>query len=75
MELLKYANLSVLRIKKKAWMSEECYHTTLAFTDSSADCNPKKSSLPPYKSETLNLGVNASQEANGPNNGHHNAIA
>ena len=74
MQLIKYANLSGLRIKKKAWMLEENYRTTLAFTDKDADTQPKKSALPPYIACMLTLGKNPAQEANGPPIGQrHNA--
>ena len=74
MQLIKYANLSGLRIKKKAWMLEENYRTTLAFTDNDADCSPKKSKLPPYKAEMLSLGASNAMYANGPPTGQrHNA--
>jgi len=67
MKLIKYANLSALRIKKKAWMLESNYDTTLAFTDNDADCNPTKPIMPNYRAGKLIFGKNPAQEANGPN--------
>lgn len=67
MQLIKYANLSALRIKKKAWMLEGNYDTTIVFTDNDADCNPKKPNTPDYRAEMLIFGQNPAQEANGPN--------
>jgi len=67
MNLMRDADLSKLRIKKKAWMQESNYNITLAFTDNDADVLPRHSSLPPYEAHTLSLGQNPAQEANAPN--------
>jgi len=73
MQLIKYANLSGLRIKKKAWMLEENYRTTLAFTDNDADCSPKKSKMP-YEVSMPLFGKDPAHRPNGPPIGQrHNA--
>lgn len=63
-----------IRAKKKGWMYEETWNFAICFIDHQAISMPVHSTLPPYKAERLNYGVNPSHEANGPNNGHHDAV-
>ena len=67
MNLMRDADLSKLRIRKMAWMRDDCYHITIAFTDNDSDTMPTKPTQPPYEIGELIFGTNPSHESNGPN--------